>query len=65
MKPKGKLLIIGGAEDRGEFLTPEIARHNSKYKKFEILKELVTGAHKSCIEIITTASTVPAEITDV
>jgi cyanophycinase len=60
--PKGKLLIIGGAEDKGESDT-EIEKKNKDFKKFEILKELIPEqSRKQTIEIITTASKVPEEV---
>ncbi|MDQ3046260.1 MAG: hypothetical protein M3R27_01845 [Bacteroidota bacterium] len=62
--PKGKLLIIGGAEDKGETATEEISRRNRKFKHFEILRELLPKKRnkKTGIEVITTASENPAEI---
>lgn len=62
MVPKGRLLIIGGAEDKGENQVP-IAVHNKQFVHLEILKELVS--EKSLddrIEVITTATGFPLEI---
>ncbi|MDF3027240.1 MAG: cyanophycinase [Fluviicola sp.] len=57
--PKGRLLIIGGAEDKGDE-KPEIAEHNPKYVEMEILKQLVAGKSRNPrIEVITTASNEP------
>lgn len=57
--PKGRLLIIGGAEDKGEGKLA-IAFRNPKFVEMEILKELVSGESKnSRIEVITTASDEP------
>lgn len=57
--PKGRLLIIGGAEDKGEKKLL-IASHNAKFVEMEILKELVSGKSKNPrIEVITTASNEP------
>jgi len=63
MQPKGTLLIIGGAEDKGEDGGSDMSERNKQFEQFEILKELLpkkTGAKK--IEIITTASSVPDEM---
>lgn len=63
MNPKGKMIIIGGAEDKGEGSTPSIADRNSEYTKLEILKELVNTADSSNdIEIITTATEIPDQV---
>jgi cyanophycinase len=62
MKPKGTLLIIGGAEDRGDG-EKEMHALNKEYEKFEILKELIPkDGGKQRIDIITTASSIPAEM---
>jgi len=37
MITKGTLLIIGGAEDRGDDQTPEIEKSSHEFKHFEIL----------------------------
>lgn len=57
--PKGKLLIIGGAEDKGDGKLI-MATHNAKFVEMEILKKLVTSKSSNPrIEIITTASNEP------
>ncbi len=57
--PKGRLLIIGGAEDKGERRS-EMAAHNPKFVDMEILKKLVSGKSRNPrIEVITTASNEP------
>lgn len=57
--PKGRLLIIGGAEDKGEEKLL-IANHNPKFVEMEILKELVAVKSRNPrIEVITTASDEP------
>jgi cyanophycinase len=62
MKPKGTILIIGGAEDRGDD-EKDMQRKNSEYEKFEILKELIPkNGTKQRIEVVTTASSIPAEM---
>src|SRR5437868_1941955 len=60
MLPKGKLLIIGGAEDRGGDRTPDMVDRNAEFKHFEILNELIPGKRKKGkIEIVTTPSRHP------
>jgi cyanophycinase len=61
MIPKGKLVIIGGAEEKAGN-TPDIAEENAAHKKYEILEELLEDGSDGRIEIITTASEVPGEI---
>ena len=63
MKPKGKIFIIGGAEDRGDNDGNALRQDNNQYEKFEILKELLPkNGSKERIEIITTASDIPQEM---
>lgn len=66
MIPKGKLLIIGGAEDKGEASTsvPEIKAKNKDFKHYEILGELIPPDRhvEHRIEVITTASSIPMEM---
>jgi len=60
--PKGRLLLIGGGEDKGENLVP-IAPHNKQFVHLEILKELVSEkSMDDRIEVITTATGFPDEI---
>ncbi len=62
MIPKGKLLIIGGAEDKGEGSLP-IEVYNSQFVQMEILKKLVAPNQLDArIEVITTASDEPEEV---
>ncbi|HLP56091.1 MAG TPA: cyanophycinase [Fluviicola sp.] len=59
--PKGRLLIIGGAEDKGEEKLP-IANHNSRFVEMEILKRISSGPSANPrIEVVTTASNEPDE----
>jgi cyanophycinase len=60
---KGTVLMIGGAEDRGD-KDPNMKGKNAAFDHFEILKELLPsrGAAKKKIEIITTASETPGEM---
>lgn len=65
MIPKGKLLIIGGAEDRGNsHENSDTQDKNKDFKHFEILGELLPDSNKKnyTIEVITTASTEPEEV---
>jgi len=63
LKPKGKLLIIGGAEDKVGHPDPEISDENRDFQPLEILSELVpTEGDRKVTEIITTASSVPDEV---
>ena len=63
MKPKGTILIIGGAEDRGNNNGDGHREANNHYEKFEILKELIPkNGKKGTIEIITTATGVPDQM---
>lgn len=63
--PAGKLIAIGGAEDKGTDLeTGEIHRSNLNFFEQGILRRVVeeAGGTLSRIEIITTASTIPYEV---
>jgi len=63
MTPKGTVLIIGGAEDKGDEKDEKKRKANQKYEKLEILKELLPkNGRKGRIEIITTASSIPGEM---
>ena len=64
---KGKLLAIGGAEDKGTDLeTGEIHRNNLNFFELGILRRIVeeTGGPATRIEVITTASMIPHEVGD-
>lgn len=63
--PAGKLIAIGGAEDKGTDLeTGEIRRSNLNFFEQGILRRVVqeAGGTNARIEVITTASTIPYEI---
>lgn len=63
--PKGKLIAIGGAEDKGTNLeTGDIYRNNLNFFELGILRRVVeeAGGPSSRIEIITTASMIPYEV---
>lgn len=58
--PKGILLIIGGAEDKGKKEHPQIADKMKNFRHFEILKSLIPEKRRGgTVEIITTASGEP------
>jgi cyanophycinase len=63
--PQGKLLAIGGAEDKGTNLeTGEIQRNNLNFFELGILRRFVqeVGGTDKRIEVITTASMIPVEV---
>jgi len=61
MTPKGKLLIIGGAEDKvGE--PPDIKEQMKEFTRYEILSELLPHDKDRKIEIITSGSEVQEEV---
>src|SRR5688500_13488611 len=63
--PTGKLIAIGGAEDKGTDLeVGEIHRSNLNFFELGILRQVVeqAGGPSSRIEIITTASMIPHEV---
>jgi cyanophycinase len=65
LNPKGKLIAIGGAEDKGTDLeTGEIHRNNLNFFELGILRRIVDeiGGTDARIEVITTASTIPVEV---
>jgi cyanophycinase len=63
--PTGKLIAIGGSEDKGTDLeTGHIHRNNLNFFELAILRRIVeeAGGPSSAIEIITTASSIPYEL---
>ena len=66
--PKGKLIPVGGAEDKGTDLEKGlIQRNNLNFFEQGILKRIVNETrHRemSRIEVVTTASTIPMEVGD-
>lgn len=65
MIPTGKLIAIGGAEDKGtdkDLFLP--LKNNVNYVELGVLKRIVTeaGGKQAKIEVITTASAIPAEV---
>ena len=63
--PKGKLIAVGGAEDKGTDLEKgEIHRNNLNFFERGILRRIVeeAGGVQAKIEIITTASMIPYEV---
>jgi cyanophycinase len=65
MIPAGKLIAIGGAEDKGTDLEKgEIQRNNLNFFELGILRRIVeeVGGINAKIEVVTTASTIPYEV---
>ena len=63
--PTGKLIAIGGSEDKGTDLeSGHIHRNNLNFFELAILRRIVEEAvgPSSKIEVVTTASTIPFEI---
>lgn len=63
--PKGKLIAIGGSEDKGTALEKgEIHRNNLNFFELGILRRVVeeAGGPAARIEVITTASMIPNEV---
>lgn len=66
-KPKGKLIAIGGAEDKGTDLeTGDVFRNNLNFFELGILRRIMeeAGGPSARIEVVTTASTIPHEVAD-
>lgn len=64
---KGKLIAIGGAEDKGTDLEKgEIQRNNLNFFELGILRRIVqeAGGAMARIEVVTTASMIPYEVGD-
>ncbi|MBP6732898.1 MAG: cyanophycinase [Chitinophagales bacterium] len=65
MIPTGKLIAIGGAEDKGTdkdlFL---VHKNNVNYAELGVLKRIVSeaGGKNALIEVVTTASSIPGEV---
>ena len=65
--PKGKLIAIGGAEDKGsDFENGNLHINNHNFFELGILRRIVeeSGGIHARIEVITTASTIPFEVGD-
>src|SRR5690606_20559885 len=65
IKPKGKLIAIGGNEDKGTYPNPRTKRlYKLNFFELGILKRFLLEMHKDCprIEVITTASLIPEEV---
>ncbi len=62
--PVGKLIAIGGAEDKGSDENGDVHRSNLNFFELGILRRIVeeAGGPLSQIEVITTASTIPYEV---
>lgn len=59
VKPKGKLIIIGGAEDKNSDSIPEIAASEEDFERYDILDELKTSRKNAVIELISVGSELP------
>ena len=68
MAPKGKLIVIGGAVDKGSFTEKDYQvniEHNLNFFEKGILRRIINesaGKEKSRIEIIPTASQIPQQV---
>src|SRR5205085_431516 len=65
MIPKGRLIAIGGNEDKGTEPEPNyIQKNNLNFFELQILSRIVheAGGKNSSIEVITSASSIPEEI---
>jgi cyanophycinase len=68
MNIRGKLIIIGGAVDKGSFTETDLDKNKPQNLNFfeeGILKRLIKESHKqelSRVEVVTTASKIPREI---
>jgi cyanophycinase len=63
--PKGKLIAVGGAEDKGTDLEKgEIVRNNLNFFELGILRRIMeeAGGSDARIEVVTTASMIPTEV---
>lgn len=60
--PKGTLLLIGGAEEKADKKSSDMAELNREYVEYEILKKLIPSSKRGKVAIITTASRIPEEI---
>src|SRR5450432_3082217 len=62
--PVGKLIAIGGAEDKGSSENGDAYRNNLNFFELGILRRIVeeAGGPLSHIEVITTASTITYEV---
>jgi cyanophycinase len=66
-QPNGKLIAIGGAEDKGtESEGFYLQQSNLHFFELGILKRVVQecGGHEATIEVVTTASSIPMEVGD-
>jgi cyanophycinase len=64
-KPRGKLIAIGGNEDKGTEPEPSYEQKNNlNFFELQILSRILTEmrGHDSRVEIITTASSIPREV---
>lgn len=66
--PKGKLIAVGGNEDKGSELEPRNEQKNNiNFFELQILSRIlheIKGAKDSKVEVITSASSIPEEVGD-
>ena len=63
--PKGKLIAIGGNEDKGTEPEPNfIQKNNLNFFELQILSRIVmeAGGKDSSIAVVTSASSIPLEV---
>ncbi len=63
--PKGKLISIGGSEDKGTEPEPNFhQKNNLNFFEMQILSRIVheAGGHGAHIEVVTSASSIPEEV---
>ncbi|HIF14793.1 MAG TPA: cyanophycinase [Bacteroidetes bacterium] len=67
LRPKGKLIAVGGAEDKGVESDEEFKNHlNTHFAELQILRRIKEEMRSDdpVIEVITTASMIPEEVGD-
>ncbi|MDX1838781.1 cyanophycinase [Legionella taurinensis] len=62
MYAKGKLLIIGGAEDMGDKIPSASKKNQGELQRYEILRELFNASRNKKIEVITSGSRYQEEV---
>lgn len=65
LKPAGKLIAIGGAEDKGtEAEAGDLRHYNLNFFELAILRRIMdeSGGPDARIEVVTSASTIPVEV---
>ena len=57
--PKGRLVIIGGAEDRNDNNLPEIIEKQSDFTRYDVLKQLLPNFRHKEITVLSIGSSLP------